>query len=216
MTDSEESLARLETDDLLSLLRLLSDHDLTPIVENLTSATTLHSAGIQRLKDHPRFHKDRPNHRDYADLIADEIRWFGTHDAQIVWSGIRSPYRDIVGDLCDRAGIEVLAENEPAIELEAKLLARGKENAGTGHIDNALRWAPSAIVAVLPQIALQVVPRVAGATIPLIGSALTLLALGHVAWSQLGPSYRVLVPCIGHLADMRQRLWRHALRELGE
>lgn len=219
MTSPDERLKQLEADELATVLKLFSDEDLDPLVKALTEATVLHSTGIIRVKDHPAFAERFPEHGRYVEAIAEEICWFGTHDAHIMWHGTLSAYPAIVLDLCRRARIEDAGENEPAIQLEARLLAKGQEKGGASYIKSMLSWAPSIVSLALTQLERLAIPRAAaatGAAIPYVGAALFVVALGHTAWTQMGSGYRVLVPCIGHIAGVRQRLWRQAMRELGE
>jgi len=82
--------------DLNPLLEIASDEDLEALVAYLSSKMS------EDITSHEAYKMHEPNHSNYADLIAKEIRDMGGNSFANVWRGEGPSYHDIVCDVADK------------------------------------------------------------------------------------------------------------------
>lgn len=175
----QETIKKIKNGDLVTLLSLCNNEELDPIVNILMAQKTC------SLDNEYNYKKFTPDHTKYYKLIADEISLFGGNTiVNLARKSNGVSYDEIVFDVCERLGIphtkSETTSNEEALlkiyELEAEKVNKNKFDIKG-----------EALKAILPR-----------------------LVAGPLGWLSIpaqvaGPAYRVTVPCVIEIAQLRKK-----------
>ena len=208
---------------LAPLLRKCSDDDLEPLVKFIKKAEL-----TETLSESYGYCTHYPKHSKYADQIAHHLRLFGGNTIVNIPRGEGPPYKEIVQDVANKLGVNY--EYYDSVErVEMKIIKeifdrslkemsdKKKEEVfkdfkkeGDDNWDFSAGSPLALLMAatVANGIAKMVLGRVIG------GRVITILA-GPIGWvitgiwtaiSIAGPAYRVTIPCVCHVAYLRQKI----------
>ena len=208
--------------ELVRVLRESSNEDLEPLVSYLTKSVT------ETLSDEEKYQKHYPDHSMYVNEIAHEIRLFGGNTIVNIPRGEGPPYKEIVQDVANKLGVNY-GYYDSVERVEMKIMKeifdrslkemsdKKKEEVfkdfkkeGGDNLDFSAGSPLALLMAatVANGIAKMVLGRVIG------GRVITILA-GPIGWvitgiwtaiSIAGPAYRVTIPCVCHVAYLRQKI----------
>ena len=208
---------------LAPLLRKCSDDDLEPLVKFIKKAEL-----TETLSESYGYCTHYPKHSKYADQIAHHIRLFGGNTIVNIPRGEGPPYKEIVQDVANKLGVNY--EYYDSVErVEMKIIKEifdrslkemsdkkkeevfkdfKKEGEDNWDFSAGSPLALLMAATVANGIAKMVLGRVIG------GRVITILA-GPIGWvitgiwtaiSIAGPAYRVTIPCVCHVAYLRQKI----------
>ena len=216
--------------ELVRVLRESSNEDLEPLVSYLTKSVT------ETLSDEEKYQKHYPDHSMYVNEIAHEIRLFGGNTIVNIPRGEGPPYKEIVQDVANKLGVNY-GYYDSVERVEMKIMKeifdrslkemsdKKKEEVfkdfkkeGGDNLDFSAGSPLALLMAatVANSIAKMVLGRVIG------GRVITILA-GPIGWvitgiwtaiSIAGPAYRVTIPCVCHVAYLRQKI--QARKDFGD
>lgn len=225
--------------DLNPVLEIASNEDLETLVEYLKNKLS------EFLTVHESYKEHSPNHVEYADLIAKEIRDMGGNTFVNIFRGEGPSYKEIVCDVADKLGapynkakpiddienaiLEKILEQslEQMTDAEkAELLKElsGKAGVKTGglvaaSLINIFRAGGFRSYQLTVIIANQIARMILGHGLKFAtGAALTRTAsilTGPIGWvitgiwtaiDLAGPSYKVTIPSVIHVAMLRKKL----------
>lgn len=195
---------RLESDDLAVVLSAFGIGDLDPIVKILTEKDFV--IKDKPLKNSDVYRRHAPNHYHYIAEIAEEIRWWGSHDLKD--AGQPRSYREVVADLCRQAKLEV-GDGMTGFDMECLLLKNRlqAEEAGsstTGKVVKNTARVAAGFGAM----------RLLGAAGGPVGLGLSLgVTAAWAAWDMFGPNYKMTAQCVLAVAETRLRLWCAAVAD---
>ena len=227
----------------ISILREASNEDLEPLVKYLTKPIT------EELSIKENYKKHYPNHREYVNEIAFELRLFGGNTIANIFREEGPPYEEIVQDVASKLNVDY-ADDDSVEEVELKILLemlkrafdkmsdaerneliKTFEEAGIEEMDFSSGFPMAAIMAQMAVksagfVAYRIAVIVANAIArTVLGSGLSLAAnatltralgvfAGPIGWAITGiwtigtvskPAYRVMIPCVCHIAYIRQK-----------
>jgi len=174
-----KTLEKVMKGDLYALLSICSKDELNTIVSTITDPVS----GF--LDQEESYKKYFPDHTKYYSLIGDEIRLFGGDSfANIARGGEGISYDEIVIDVCNR--LKIPCENENTAKNEENLLSlylleQDKVKSNTTKVKTEI-----------------------------LKMVLMRVGLGPIGWLSVpfqlaGPAFRVTVPCVLHIALLRQK-----------
>ena len=99
----------------ISILREASNEDLEPLVKYLTKPIT------EELSSKENYKKHYPNHREYVNEIAFELRLFGGNTIANTFREEGPPYEEIVQDVASKLKVDY-ADDDSVEEVELKIL----------------------------------------------------------------------------------------------
>ncbi len=118
--------SKIKNGDLYALLDVCSQEDLNPLVESITkrfdsllkNVADKFSNSIEANTIYQRYY---PDHKQYTDLIADEIRLYGGNSISNMYRQRTGPdYDEILFDVCQK--LDIPSEKREIIKNEKKLL----------------------------------------------------------------------------------------------
>ncbi len=219
--------------ELVRVLRESSNEDLGPLVSYLTKPIT------ETLSKEAKYQRYYPDHAKYVDQIAHEIRLFGGSTFVNKPRGEGPPYKEIVQDVATKLGVDcdydlvervemkIIEEifdrslkgmsDKKKEEIKKEEIQKAFKEEGAKNLDFSAGYPMALLVA--NGIAKKVLGRVIGG---IGGRVITSLA-GPIGWvitgiwtaiSIAGPAYRVTIPCVCHVAYLRQKI--QARKDFGD
>ena len=219
--------------ELVRVLRESSNEDLGPLVSYLTKPIT------ETLSKEAKYQRYYPDHAKYVDQIAHEIRLFGGSTFVNKPRGEGPPYKEIVQDVATKLGVD--CEYYDSVErVEMKIIKeifdrslKGMSDKKKEEVFKAFKeegvknldfsaGSPMALL-VAATVANRVAKMVLGRVIGGIGGRVITILAGPIGWvitgiwtaiSIAGPAYRVTIPCVCHVAYLRQKI--QARKDFGD
>ena len=211
--------------ELVRVLRESSNEDLEPLVSYLTKSVT------ETLSDEEKYQKHYPDHSMYVNEIAHEIRLFGGNTIVNIPRGEGPPYKEIVQDVANKLGVnygyydsvervemKIMKEifdrslKEMSDKKKEEVFKDFKKEGG----DNLDFSAGSPLALLMAAtVANGIAKMVLGRVIGGIGGRVITILAGPIGWvitgiwtaiSIAGPAYRVTIPCVCHVAYLRQKI----------
>lgn len=179
------TIKELQQGNLYYLLSVCSNQELEPLVNIITNAFTNHLYIDESYK------KYKPNHKKYYKKIGDEIRLFGSDSFASIFRGEGVDYKEIVIDICKR--LNVPHKNNDLVGNEKNLISLYELEK-----EKLTSSITSDITKTLTFIASTLLTKIHPA-----GAILSITQLSS-------PAFRVTIPCVMHLAILRQeKIRRH-------
>ncbi|CAO3424902.1 hypothetical protein [Azospirillum doebereinerae] len=186
---------RLESDDLTVVLGAFGRSELDPLVKILVEKDFI--TKTKPLKDSDAYKTGGGDHHRYIPQIAEEIRWWGSHDLKDA-SEPRS-YRAVVAELCEKAEIPV-TDTTSVFDME-RLMVKKRVDAG--------EMGGSTVGTVVGAAAKFGILRLIGAANP-VGLGIT---AAWTLWDMMGPNHKMTGQCVMAIAEARMRLWCAAMAD---
>lgn len=177
----KKTLENIENGDLYALLSICDNHELEPLVEIITETIT------NSLDTCDLYKKNKSNHKKYYELIGDEIRLFGSDSFVSMYRGGEGvTYDEVVFDVCERLSIpskkNATISNEQNL-LDLYNLEKDKLTLNsTKNVTHSIKFIAQALITRLHPVGLAFLP-----------------------FQLSSPAFRVSVPCVILIADLRQK-----------
>ena len=214
----------LLTDDLRNLLSSFPNAVLSDLVAVLKQYTSISPFPARRAYDAHNLAADG-DFTAHATAIAEEILWWGSHEAHRPFSDTLR-WVDVLTSLAKHLGVEEADRQAklPAWRIEDAIFRKTMEAwerltpaereaaiRRAGGSAGVAKGAAATAIGVLEAVGVRqmlsaIVPRVAGAAVPVAGPLLIAAGAAWSAYDLAGPGYRVLRPATLLIAFNRRRL----------
>lgn len=186
----EEKIDKIKEGCFYSLLSTCTNQELEPLVKIIIETST------NSLDENERYKKYKPNHKKYHKEIGDEIRLFGSDSfASFLRRGDGIEYEEILRDVCNRLKIPCKEKN--IITQEKDLIAL-YELEKEKYASSTKKDIAKTLSFVTTTLLTKIHPAVAVFSIVQLSS----------------PAFRVTVPCILHIAMLRNKQIEEYTRQL--
>lgn len=105
----------------LDFLKEVANNDLNPLVDIIVGKE-FNERWTERLTKHSLYKQHFPNHREYVEVIIDEIQRFGGNTIVNVFRRKGVAYREILCNICERMQIECSTRGVPTEDVEKHFL----------------------------------------------------------------------------------------------
>lgn len=189
-------LKKIKSGDLYALLAVCTNDELDPIVKTLLGATT------NFLEVNDVYKKFSPNHIMYHKEICDELRTFGGNSFANIFRGNGPEYSELVDDVCEKLDVKFI--KGAVVANEKRLLQKYAEDMGDAGVEK--------VAAVAGKDASKIGNNKAATTVG-IASAVLISPAGllYTGYKISGAAFRVTVPCVLHIATLRQIILSQAV-----
>lgn len=191
----ERRLAAIATGSIYDLLSVCDNSELDPLVQIILNAST------SSLDSSPRFKLHSPNHTEYYNEIADEIRSFGGHSVRNAFRGSGPEYAGIVEDVCSKFNLPSV--EGAIIKNEDAVFSRFAPTSFDKISDDQITTTIESVRKAAKSLGNNKGKTAAGVTAGLISLPITAVFLVNSALSE---AYRVTGPCVFYIAYLRKRI----------
>jgi len=196
----------MEDSDLMYVFKNVTKDDLDPLVSFILEQST---EGLSKTANYKKYH---PNHTLYIEDIAKEIKLFGGNTVVNLFRGDGVNYRELLTDAADQ--LKIKFSNIDSIEnIEQKILSKIRDKV-LEHEDyedkhQFFKAIEKECISITTGSSCPGGFPIANATNTFLGSGPLSYLIAGTLFATInitGPAYEVTIPCICHLAFLRQQI----------